>query len=585
MRRKAGALMVAFLGGCVSLDGGPEHGGGSVAPWAKQGRPNAVPGVMGPNGEPVAMAAPYNAAPPGSAWSAHQMMAQSVPLNMVQPHSGGMMPPAPGMPPMAMPPGLIGPPGFPAGPGAPGGMRPPGAGPQGGVVPTGGFGSPGGGVMPAFLPPGAASTGGVMQAQFAPGGAGLPSNSGIRFPASRTQVRFVRPTGMKVQWFARGADNKPAWSTVPLEAPARYNFAQGAVYRLKLSNIEGHPGREIYPTMEVVPGNPKTEAFLAHSAVPLEFTNEDLKQIADGNYVVKVIYLPDPQFQDAAGAGIDEILSTRLEPGADPIQEALRRGSILLILRMGNVDQEAPNTPPLSAPVQGAPQPSPAFGPQFSAPPGFQVPYGMLPPGARPGIPAPPGAFPPPGSFAPGGSSLPPGSSASPAPSIPPPNANPLIPGNIEPGKKTIAEPSAPVVPPPASGPGISLPPPSIPSAPPGLPGLPGLPGVPAPQTGTPPTEGPARPAGTAPQAPMLPPPVLPGDEAGPAPALPFVPAETKPAPTAPAPGQPSNRLNQIRPGVEPPPDLPPPAIPGPPPVNPGSSAPATRPPQTSYLN
>ena len=39
--------------------------------------------------------------------------------------------------------------------------------------------------------------------------------------------------------------------------------------------------------------------------------------------------------------GIDEILNNPLEPGMDPMQEALRRGSILLVIRMGNVDQEA----------------------------------------------------------------------------------------------------------------------------------------------------------------------------------------------------------------------------------------------------
>src|SRR5207244_13518206 len=125
-------------------------------------------------------------------------------------------------------------------------------------------------------------------------------------------------------------------------------------YRLKLSNIDGRPGLEVYPTMEVVPSNPKTEAFLAHSAVPIEFTNEDFKQIADGNYLVKVIYLPDPQFQYPAGTGTGELLSTQLPLGADPIQEALRRGSILVVIRMGNVDQEAPNTPPLNAPGQPA---------------------------------------------------------------------------------------------------------------------------------------------------------------------------------------------------------------------------------------
>jgi hypothetical protein len=67
---------------------------------------------------------------------------------------------------------------------------------------------------------------------------------------------------------------------------------------------------------------------------------------------VKVIYLPDPQFQETAatGTGCEEIVSSPLEPGVDPIAEAHRRGSILLIIRMGNIDLEAPNTPAMDAP-------------------------------------------------------------------------------------------------------------------------------------------------------------------------------------------------------------------------------------------
>src|SRR4029077_20639521 len=156
-----------------------------------------------------------------------------------------------------------------------------------------------------------------------------------------------------------------------------------AIYRLKLGNIEGRPGLEVYPTMEVVPTNPKTESFLAHSSVPVEFTPDDFKQIAEGSYVVKVIYLPDPQFQDAASTGTEEILSTRLEPGVDPIAEAMRRGSILLVVRLGNVDQEAPTTPPLGAGAPGAnPFPQKAWGPQYPAPPGNMVPFGQMPPGS-----------------------------------------------------------------------------------------------------------------------------------------------------------------------------------------------------------
>jgi hypothetical protein len=198
---------------------------------------------------------------------------------------------------------------------------------------------------PGFVPPpGAVAAAGAMT-----------SEGSHPFPVRRTQVRFAQPSGMKVAWLVAGPDGRPTYSPTVVEAPGRYNFAQAAIYRLKLSNIEGRPGLEVYPTLEVVPANHKTEAFLAHSAVPIEFNDADFNQIAAGNYVVKVIYLPDPQFQELAAAGIGAISSTQLDPGADPIVEALRRGSILLVLRMGNMDQEAPNTPPIDAPGPNCP--------------------------------------------------------------------------------------------------------------------------------------------------------------------------------------------------------------------------------------
>jgi hypothetical protein len=184
----------------------------------------------------------------------------------------------------------------------------------------------------------------------------------------RTEVRFVGPTGMKISWYVPSADGRGAFSPSFLTAPARYNFLQGALYRLKLSDIANRPGLELYPTLEVVPSGPRSDAFLAHSAVPVTFTDEDLDQVATGNFVVKVIYLPDPQYQDIATVGPDEVVSSRLEPGVDPIAEAHRRGNILLVVRLGNIDLEAPNTPSMDAPVGNAPKVGmvrPAAGPRM----------------------------------------------------------------------------------------------------------------------------------------------------------------------------------------------------------------------------
>ncbi len=127
----------------------------------------------------------------------------------------------------------------------------------------------------------------------------------------------------------------------PLVVPGRYNFPQGAIYRLKLTNIPARPGVELYPTIEIAPTTPRTEAYLAHNSIPIQFTEEDFDQVLTGNFVTKVIYLPDPEFQDLAIAGVETLVSTRLDPGVDPIVEADRRGSIMAIIRVGNKDLQA----------------------------------------------------------------------------------------------------------------------------------------------------------------------------------------------------------------------------------------------------
>ena len=100
---------------------------------------------------------------------------------------------------------------------------------------------------------------------------------------------------------------------------------------------------QLYPTIEVAPSTPATDAYLTHNPIPVQFTAEDFDQVVDGgNFVTKVIYLPDPKYQELAIAGVETLVSTRLEPGVDPILEADKRGTILLIVRLGAIDLEMP---------------------------------------------------------------------------------------------------------------------------------------------------------------------------------------------------------------------------------------------------
>jgi hypothetical protein len=166
-----------------------------------------------------------------------------------------------------------------------------------------------------------------------------------------SQVKFVGPEGMTVKWDVSAPG---AFDSQPLVAPGRYSFPQGAIYRLKLANIPGRAGVELYPTLEVGPMMPRTEAFLAHNTIPVQFTPEDFDQVQSGNFVTKVIYLPDPEFQELALAGVETLVSTRLDPGVDPIVEADRRGAILAIVRLGDKDLQIPDSQPAEGGVAAA---------------------------------------------------------------------------------------------------------------------------------------------------------------------------------------------------------------------------------------
>jgi len=230
-------------------------------------------------------------------------------------------------------------------------------------------------------------------------GMGGPSGAGPgrRFVSTRSQIHFLDPDGMQIGWqTGAGPNGERAYLPSQLTVPARYNFNQGYIYRLKLTNIPGRAGVSLYPTIEVAPTTPATDAYLAHNAIPVQFTAEDFDQVLNGgNFVTKVIYLPDPKFQELAVSGVETLVSTRLEPGVDPILEADKRGTILLIVRLGAIDLEMPGggsvlgggemaPHPHGGGIITAPMPAGALG-------AIELPPGALPPGATPMPPAAPG--------------------------------------------------------------------------------------------------------------------------------------------------------------------------------------------------
>ncbi|MCA9132970.1 MAG: hypothetical protein KDA45_07435 [Planctomycetales bacterium] len=276
------------------------------------------------------------------------------------------------------------------------------------LEPGPGVGGPGPGVLSADMPggmgPGPGAMGGVVPASCVAcagdnGGAmgvmGGMMGNGL---GANVQVLFNRPDGMQIHYDVAGDGG---FGSEPLYLPGRLEFPQGGIYRLKLTNIQGREGVELYPTIEVANGNPRTAAYLAHNAIPVQFTNDDFEQVLSGNFVTKVIYLPDPEFQGDALVGVDVLVSNRLDPGLDPIVEADRRGSILAIVRVGNKDIELSGASaggfagmggmPLMCGPDGCPIPGgvPTSLPGYVA--GVTAPeYGMTYTGTPIGLPGPP---------------------------------------------------------------------------------------------------------------------------------------------------------------------------------------------------
>jgi hypothetical protein len=279
-------------------------------------------------------------------------------------------------------------------------------------------------------------------ASLAGGGLGAPN--GRRFTVTKSQIYFLEPNAMQIGWQnGSGPNGERTYLPAQLVVPARYNFNQGYIYRLKISKIPGRAERSLYPTIEVAPTTPATDAYLAHNAIPVQFTQEDFDQVIDGgNFVTKVIYLPDPKYQELAPSGVETLVSTRLEPGIDPILEADKRGTILLIVRVGAIDLETPGLGGVAGVVAG--------GPVIGSPAGEAAP-GPLAPGVAPAPagtvildPTAPSGAPTPGSTAP--PSLP-SPTTPPAPANAPPAPAPGAPAAPRTAQTTVVPLTTGVIP------------------------------------------------------------------------------------------------------------------------------------------
>jgi hypothetical protein len=143
-------------------------------------------------------------------------------------------------------------------------------------------------------------------------------------------VEVTAPAGTLVSVVADGTFAEPK--------PARLlaGMLIGQVYRLKVANLLGHEGQEVFPTIEVIDRLYPPPGQATRFPIPIELTAEELMFALDGRYVLRVIYLEDvataPPIRDEKG----EQRFIEIAPGRDAMQAADRLGRPMAILRMGS---------------------------------------------------------------------------------------------------------------------------------------------------------------------------------------------------------------------------------------------------------
>jgi uncharacterized protein (TIGR03067 family) len=174
-----------------------------------------------------------------------------------------------------------------------------------------------------------------------------PTDTSTGLPPARdvaVHVRFDGPKGTTVTW---------NYGRFVSRLPTTLNTSPGVATSLDLTTLPGHPGLTRHGKLEISELQPETRAFLEQNAIPLTLTTEDIDQAVRGNEVTKIVVLRHATDEEQVGPEIETIVSTRLDAGVDPRQEAERRGHILATLRLTNTTAEVEDGPaaPAAAPA------------------------------------------------------------------------------------------------------------------------------------------------------------------------------------------------------------------------------------------
>ncbi len=156
--------------------------------------------------------------------------------------------------------------------------------------------------------------------------------------AGTVQVTFEQKQFGKVQWLAG-----PGGMMVNGFGKGQINTPYGSTTNLRLTGIPGKEDAAVLLRLDIPErsaveksrhGLTKQIELLAHNAIPLQVSDDDLEQVLSGNVVTKAIYIPYDLSSVTSPSLFSDVASTRLNPGVDPIKKASESGTVVAVVRL-----------------------------------------------------------------------------------------------------------------------------------------------------------------------------------------------------------------------------------------------------------
>lgn len=142
-------------------------------------------------------------------------------------------------------------------------------------------------------------------------------------------VRIELPSRGLVTYFNGGPENP-----VLTQAPSQAGMYVGQTYRVRISGMPEFPGKELFPTIELIDRLHPPAGREQEFPIPIQLSEEELATALNDQLVTKVIYLEQPQF--AHPKPVEDPINVVELPASDNLLTAAgQRGRVMAIVRIG----------------------------------------------------------------------------------------------------------------------------------------------------------------------------------------------------------------------------------------------------------